>query len=165
MTIAEGAKKFNNDLEVVKNELKKIQSIKCRLIKQKELKGYENKMKEVLTKEQNLKEIRSYLEPKKVTVTTMTLEQVKDLNYDETIKAIKSIQSKKCNTQYIKDQVEYKQALEIEKMLLEHKETIRPINDLVVTKSSLNDLIENLENLDQNINKEYILEQLKKLTK
>jgi hypothetical protein len=161
------AKKFQ-DVEEVKKELKKIQSIKCRLKKQKSRKNYEQEMTKVIKQEQALKEVRAYFEPKEKFVTEFTLEDIKLLNHDETIKAIKSIQSKKCNTQYLtankEDNAEYQNAVKIEKMLLEHKQEVKPLEETVVAKSSLNDLINNLENLEQEISKDYLLEQLRKLT-
>ena len=42
------------------------------------------------------KRVLEYFEPKKLTVTTMIQSDIDQLDYDETMKAIKSIQSKKC---------------------------------------------------------------------
>lgn len=161
------AAEYSYDLEKVKDAIKSVQSLKCRLTKQKAKAGYEAEMRELLAKEQLLKEVRSYIEPKKVTFTTMTWDQIQQLNYDETIKAIKSVQSKKCNTQYatadLAENVEYQQAIEQEKLLLQHKANIKPIDETVVKKSSINDLIAHLETLEQKIDKEYIIQQLQKL--
>lgn len=163
--IAGLSKKFG-DVEEVKLELKRIQSIKCRLKKQKAKKTYEAEMTEVVKYEQALKEVRDYFEPKKTTVTTMTEKDIVLLNYEETMKAIKSIQSKKCNTQYlevdISKNVEYQHACKIEQLLLEHKKTVKPIEDTVVKKSAINDLIANLESANA-VDKDKILNDLKKL--
>lgn len=156
------AKTFNN-VEEVKKALKSVQSQKCRLLKQKDRKDYEIEYNKVLVKEQMLKEVRSYLEPKKTHVTTMSKQDIELLTFDETIKAIKSIQSKKCLEQYNDDKTEYNRAIEIEKMLLEHKANVKPVEDTVVQKSKVNDLISNLSNLDSKVSKEYIIEQLSKL--
>lgn len=160
------AEKFENNAESIKVELKRVQSIKCRLKKQKCKDSYEKEMLEVVSYEQALKEARDYLEPKSLTVTTMTIEDIKLLNHEETIRAIKSIQSKKCNTQYltndIKTNVEYQKACEIEQLLLEHKKTVKPLEDTVVKKSEINNLIANLESLDK-VKKDYILEQLRNM--
>lgn len=160
------AEKFYNNVDNIKNELKRVQSIKCRLAKQKAREDYNTEMTKVVTYEQALKEARSYLEPKKTTVTTMTQEDIKILTYDETVKAIKAIQSKKCNAQYLTNDIntneEYQSALKIEEMLQEHKKTVKPIEDNVIQKSKINDLIHVVENLNE-VKKEYILEQLKKL--
>jgi hypothetical protein len=159
------AKKFTG-VEDVKAELKRIQSIKCRLKKQKARKDYEDEMTKVVKYEQALKEVREYFEPKKTTVTTMTREEIALLNYEETMKAIKSIQSKKCNTQYLEvdiaQNVEYQKACQIELWLLEHKKTVKPIEDTVVKKSELNDIISNLEQLDK-LDKNKVLDELRKL--
>ncbi|MNU34892.1 hypothetical protein D3C71_234790 [compost metagenome] len=164
--ISELAKKFES-VDDVKAELKRIQSVKCRLKKQKSLPSYESKMAETVSYEQALKEVRDMLEPKSVTFTNMTEEQIKELNYDETIRAIKSIQSKKCNTQYltenVDENVEYQAALNQERLLLEHKKNVKPIEDTVVKKSEINDLIELFSNMEQKIDKDYVIEQLKGL--
>lgn len=157
------AKEFNNDLEEVKKELKKVQSQKCRLLKQKSKSTYEAEMSKILKREQALKEVRSYIEPKKVTVTTMTESDIKLLNFDETIKAIKSIQSKKCLSQYEETMDEYNRACEIEQMLLKHKENIRPVPENCVEKSSVNYLIQHLQTLDEKVDTAYVIEQLTKL--
>lgn len=166
--VTEMVKNYKN-VEEVKKDLKNLQSIKCRLKKQKAKETYDKEMTEIVKKEQLLKEVRGYFEPKKLTVTTMTLEDVKTLDYDDTIKAIKSIQSKKCNSQYnegsLEDNTEYQDALRIEKMLQDHKLTLSNRPQDKVKKSSLNDLINNLENIDDNVSKEYLLEQLKNLVK
>lgn len=149
--VVEVAKELDMDLEKVKAELKKVQSVKCRLLKQKAKETYEAEMTEVIKREQLLKEVRAYIEPKKPTVTTITQEQVDLLTYDDTIKAIKSIQSKKCNTRWMvadeSENVEYQEALRIEKMLLEHKKKVAPIEENVIKKSTLNDEIERLLSL------------------
>lgn len=157
------AQSMNNDLEMVKKELKKVQSQKCRLIKQKSNKTYETEMTKVIKYEQALKETRNYLEPKKIQVTTMTEKDIELLNFDETMKAIRSIQSKKCLSQYEETLDSYNEACRIESMLLKHKNEVKPIEETVVKKSSINDLIENLQKLDKKIDKEYIIEQLQNL--
>ena len=166
--IAKLSEKFEN-VEQVKDELKRIQSVKCRLKKQKNRADYEKEMTKIVKTEQALKEVREYFVPKTIPVTEMTKNDIEKLNFDETMKAIKSIQSKKCNSQWLEnyEQIgsDYKKAVEIEKMLLEHKKNVKPIEQTVVKKSSINDLIHNLENLDENVSKEYLLEQLKKLSK
>ena len=164
--IQEVAKNYA-DVEEVKKALRSLQSRKSRLKKQKGRADYEEQMTEILQQEQLLKEVREYFEPKSTPVTKMTWEDIKLLDYDETIKAIKSIQSKKCLVQHaterIEDNVEYQKACEIEKMLLEHKKNIRPIEETVVRKSDINDLINHLENQEEKIAKEYVISLLKDL--
>jgi hypothetical protein len=94
--IEEAKARFNGDLGLVKKELKRLQSVKCRLKKEKASADYQAKMEAVLDQEQVLKEVRSLLDPKEVKVPDFTQEDVDRLDYDQTIKAIKSIQSIKC---------------------------------------------------------------------
>ena len=165
----EKAAKMYANVEEVKKALRSIQSKKSRLKKQKSRSDYEEKMTEILQQEQLLKEIRDYFEPKKTPVTQMTKKDIELLNYDETMKAIKSIQSKKCLVQHatpnIEDNEEYKKACQIEQWLLEHKKKIKPIEETVVRKSDINDLIEHLKNQDEKISTSYVISLLEKLLK
>lgn len=160
------AKNFKN-VEEVKKAIRSLQSRKSRLKKQKGREDYEELMTEILQQEQLLKEVRDYFEPKRKPVPEMTWEDIKLLNYEETLRAIKSIQSKKCLVQHatpnIEDNEEYKKACEIERMLLEHKQNIKPIEETVVRKSEINDLIEHLKNQDEKISTKYVIELLEKL--
>ena len=160
------AKNFK-DVEEVKKAIRSIQSQKSRLKKQKSREDYDEKMTEILQQEQLLKEVRDYFEPKAIPVTKMTKEDIELLNYEKTIRAIKSIQSKKCLVQHatadINDNEEYKKACEIERMLLEHKENIKPIEKAVIRKSDINDLIDHLQNQDAKIETKYVISLLEKL--
>lgn len=162
------ANEFEN-VEEVKKAIRSIQTKKSRLRKQKIRKDYDELMTEILQQEQTLKEVRDYFEPKNIPVTQMTKSDIELLNFDETMKAIKSIQSKKCNTQHltddIKDNEEYLKACQIEEWLLEHKENIKPIEETVVRKSDINDLINHLENQDEKITTSYMIELLEDLIK
>jgi hypothetical protein len=155
-------------LDKITLEIKRVQSLKCRLAKQKFKVTYDAEMREVLAQEQLLKEVRVHILPKKATVTTISQAEIDVLNHDQTIKAIKSIQSKKCNTQFLTPDkatnVEYQDACRIEQMLLAHKATVKPIAETVVTKSSINDLIALLESSQDDLDKAYIIEQLKIMT-
>jgi hypothetical protein len=155
------------DVEEVKKAIRSLQSRKSRLKKQKSRKDYEELMTEILQQEQLLKEVRDYFEPKTIPVPEMTQKDIELLNYDETIKAIKSIQSKKCLVQHatenIEDNEEYKKACEIERMLLEHKGNIKPIEKAVIRKSDINDLIDHLQNQDAKIETKYVIGLLEKL--
>jgi hypothetical protein len=162
-SINELKEKFDN-LEKAKKELRNIQTIKCRFRKMKSRSDYDKKMAEILQYEQSVKELVNFFEPKKTFVTQMTAEDIANLNFDETLKAIKSIQSKKCNTQYDDDKTDYNKACEIEKMLLEHKETVKPIEETVVKKSTIQNLINHLEVVENEaVTKEYVIELLQKI--
>lgn len=164
--IEELSTKFTN-VEEVKIELKRVQSVKCRLLKQKARKDYDVEMSKVVNYEQALKEVRSYFEPKEKPVTMFDEKDIAVLNYEETMKAIKSIQSKKCNSQYLTDDIntnqEYQDALKVEALLLAHKKTVKPIEDTVVKKSDLSQLIQHIETLEEKISKEYVIELLQKM--
>ena len=162
------AKSFK-DVEEVKRAIRSVQSQKSRLKKQKGRKDYDEKMTEILQQEQILKEVRDYFEPKTVPVTQMTQKDIELLNWDETQKAIKSIQSKKCNTQHLtenlEDNEEYKKACQIERWLLEHKKNIKPIEDTVVRKSEIHNLINHLKQQDARIKTSYVISLLEELIK
>jgi hypothetical protein len=158
------ASHFNNDVLKIGLELKRVQSIKCRLKKLKGKSSYEKEMSECLAYEQSLKEARSLLVPKEKPVTEYEQKDADILDYDETIKAIKSIQSKKCLTKWLTTEEgnndEYKKACQIEEMLLEHKKTVQPIEETTVRKTDVKTIIETLEN-----NKELTTEQISELLK
>ena len=160
------ANKFDNDVEKVARELKRVQSIKCRLKKQKGKSSYEKEMTEVIKYEQVLKEARQLLEPKEKPVTQYTQEDVDKLDYDETIKAIRSIQSKKTLTKWLTDvegdNDEYRKACEIEKMLIERRNKIKPVDNEYVRKTDVQTIIDTLESSGK-LSQEKIVELLKKL--
>lgn len=160
------AAKFDNDVEKVKRELKRIQSVKCRLKKQKGKSSYEKEMAEVLKYEQVLKEARQLLDPKEKPVTQYTQEDVDQLDYDETIKAIRSIQSKKTLTKWLTDvegdNDEYRKACEIEKMLIARRERIKPVDNEHVRKSDVQTIIDTIESSGK-LSQEKIVELLKRL--
>lgn len=160
------AKKFNNDVEAVAKELKRVQSLKCRLKKQKGKKTYQEEMEETIRYEQVLKEARQLLNPREKPVTKYTQEDVDQLDYDETIKAIRSIQSKKTLTRWLTDvegdNDEYKSACKIEKMLIERRNQIKPVDDEYVRKTDIQTIIDTIEDSGE-LSKEKIVELLKSL--
>ena len=160
------ASKFDYDVEKIRKELKRIQSAKCRLKKQKGKSSYEKEMSEVLKYEQVLKEARQLLDPKEKPVTMYTQEDVDKLDYDETIKAIRSIQSKKTLTKWLTDVAgdndEYRKACEIEKMLIERREKIKPVDDKHVRKTDVQTIIDTIESSGK-LSQEKIVELLKRL--
>lgn len=160
------ANELGNDVLRVATELKRIQSVKCRLKKQKGKSTYQAEMEEVLRQEQLLKEVRALLDPKEKPVTMFEQADVENLDYDETIKAIKSIQSKKTNSKWLTtvegDNDEYRNACRIEKMLLEHKANIKPIDETTIRKTDLETIIETIES-NKNLSQDRIVEMLKGL--
>jgi uncharacterized protein YukE len=157
---------FDSDSEKIQKELKRIQSVKCRLKKQKGRSSYENEMTEVLKYEQVLKEARNLLEPKEKAVTQFDQMDVDRLDYDETIKAIRSIQSKKTLSKWLttieNDNDEYRNAVKIEEMLIAHKMKNKPVEDSRIRKTEVQTVIETIES-SGNLSKDKILELLKNL--
>lgn len=164
--IEETAKSFNNDEELIKKELKRIQSIKCRLKKQKGKKSYEQEMTEILQNEQILKEAKNLINPKEKFVTEYTKDDIKILSHEETTKAIRSIQSKKTLTRWLNDREgdndEYRKAVEIEKLLIEHREKVKPVDDNLVRKTEIQKIIEVVQD-NEKLSKKQLLELLEKL--
>ena len=160
------AEKFCNSVEAIAKELKRVQSIKCRLKKQKGKKTYEEEMTEVVKYEQVLKEARQLLAPKEKPVTMYTQEDVDKLDYDETIKAIRSIQSKKTLSKWLTevegDNDEYRKACAIEAMLIARRESIKPVDNEHIRKSDLQSIIDTIEDSGA-LSQEKIVELLKNL--
>lgn len=158
--------KFDNDIVKVTTELKRIQSVKCRLKKQKGKSSYEKEMTEVLRYEQILKEARQLLNPKEKPVTRYDQSDVDQLDYDETIKAIRSIQSKKTLTKWLTtvegDNDEYRNACRIEKMLIERRNQLKPVDTEHVRKTDVQTIIDTIES-SGDLSQEKILELLKSL--
>ena len=143
------ANELNNDVLEVAKELKRIQSVKCRLKKMKGRSDYEEQMQKVLSEEQLLKEVRQLLDPKEKPVTMYTQEDVDMLDYDETVKAIRSIQSKKTLSRWLTeidgDNDEYRNACRIEKMLIERRNQIKPVDNDYIRKTDLQTIIDTIE--------------------
>jgi len=158
-----------NELKTVENvnrELKRIQSIKCRLKKQKGKSTYEQEMQEVLKQEQILKEARQLLDPKEKPVTMYEQADVDQLDYDETIKAIRSIQSKKTLSRWLTttegDNDEFRNAERIEKMLIARREMIKPVDENNVRKTEIQTIIDTIEDSGK-LSQAKIVELLKSL--
>lgn len=160
------ANDFDNDILKLSNELKRVQSVKCRLKKQKGKSSYTEEMTKVLQYEQSLKEAKLLLEPKNKTVTSFDKKDIDLLDFDQTIKAIKSIQTKKCLSKWLtpveNDNDTYRDACKIESMLLEHKKTVQPIEDTTVRKTDLQKVIDTIES-NKDLSQDSILDLLNKL--
>lgn len=161
------AGKFNNDLELVSKELKSVQSKKCRLKKQRRTATWTKEMNELVAYEEALKEVRQLLNPKEKPVTRYEQADVDKLDFDETIKALKSIQSKKCLSRWLTDTEgdndEYRSACAIEAMLIEHKKTLQPVDsDLYIRKTDLQTVIDTIES-SGNLSQSKIIELLNNL--
>jgi hypothetical protein len=91
---------------------------------------------------------------------------VDQLDYDETIKAIRSIQSKKTLTKWLTtiegDNDEYRKACAIEKMLIERREKIKPVDNEYVRKTDVQTIIDTIESSGK-LSQKKIVELLKSL--
>jgi hypothetical protein len=161
--ILEESKKFTSLVEVEKS-LRSLQSKKCRFLKQKERKDYSTKLTKILQDIQILVEVKKLYTPEKTKVTKFCQKDIELLNFAETVKAIKSIQSKKCNCQYMTDKTDFVNACEIERMLLEHKKSVLPINANSVEKSKIQDLVKLVEDTND-VDKNLIIQKLSELLK
>lgn len=159
------AEEFGNSVEALNRELKRTASKKCRLKKFQHSATYQADMQAVLDYEHVLKEAKLLLSPKEKFVTSFTQEDVDKLDYDQTMKAIKSIQSKKCNTAMLTgtygENEEYKNAERIEAMLLEHKKNVKPVETAYIRRSDLDKILEVAETTDMTI--ERLIEHLRSL--
>ena len=156
-----------NELKTVENvnrELKRIASVKCRLKKQKGRADYSDKMTEILQQEQILKEAKNLIDPKEKPVTMYEQADVDKLDYDETIKAIRNIQSKKTLSRWITDvegdNDEFRNAVKIEKMLIARREIIKPVDENNVRKTEIQKIIDTIESSGK-LSQEKIIELLK----
>jgi len=158
--------KFESNVDLIAKELKRVQSIKCRLKKCKGKSSYTTEMTEVLKYEQVLKEARNLLDPTEKPVTMFEQDDVDQLDYDETIKAIRSIQSKKTLTKWLTtvecDNDEYRNAVRIEKMLIERRESTKPVEETNIRKTDVQTIIDTIESSGK-LSQEKILELLKNL--
>lgn len=150
-----------NNIEEVKKELKRLASIKCRLKKQRGKAGYEIELQRVIEEENKVKELRDRLSDSKKSVTNYTIQDIEHLSYEEVLKAIKSIQSKKSNTKWLTeiegDNDEYRNACKIEDMLKLHRDKLAPQGSTL--RQRINEIIEQSDTLS----KEEIVELLKGL--
>ena len=161
--IEKKADELGRDMETVIKEIKRVQSAKCRLKKFKGRSDYDVKMTAILQEEEVLKEVRQLLDTKEKPVTMYTEEDVKMLDFDETVKALKSIQSKKCLTKYDPDNQEgYKKACEIESWLNEHKKSVKPVDTAYIRRTDLQTVIDTIKETGD-IKVETILEMLENL--
>lgn len=158
------AVELNNDMNEVKRELKRVASIKSRLKRQQGKSTFESEMNEVLSYESLLKDVRNHLSGGGVkSVPQYTEDDIKVLSYDETIKAIKSIQSKKSLSKWLTpiegDNDEYRNACRVEDLLRAHKDTLQPGGVDTVKKVHLQSIVD----MSDELSKEEIIERLREL--
>lgn len=128
--IAETANRFDNDIETVNRELKRIASVKCRLKKMPGRSDFQEKLTTVLQYEEQLKNVKAFITGPRKNVNTLTQDEVDNMTLDETFKALKAIQSKKTHTKWLTTEPgnndEYREACRIEQMLKDHRDAIAP---------------------------------------
>lgn len=143
------ANKFNNDVLELNKELKRVASVKSRLKKQKGKATYQEDMEKVLDYYQILVEAKQLVDPKEKPVTMYTQDDVDQLDYDETVKAIRSIQSKKTLSKWLTDvegdNDEYRNACKIEAMLIERRNNTKPVDNEFIRKTDLQTIIDTIE--------------------
>ena len=148
-TVEEVVNKFN-DLVTLTSEIRRIQSVKCRIKKQRGHKDFTSMMTEILKYEEVLKQARNVLDPKTKTVPNMSETDISQLDYDQVVRALRSIQSKKSLTRWLTDcegdNEEFRNAVTIEKLLLNRKKEVKPIEtDLYIRVTDLQEVIEAIE--------------------
>ena len=148
-------------LDATMKRLKALQSAKCRLKKRKTDASYDVKMREILAEEQLVKEVRQLFTNRKKSVPDFVQADVDVLNYEDTIKAIKSIQSKKCLSQ--NEPSEYEKACNVEAMLLAHKKQVKPADETTIKKTELLTLLDELQSLKPAQGYEHAIKRLKEL--
>ena len=157
MRVLQKAEELGNSVEAVTREIKRVASVKCRLNKMPGRSDYALKMASVTEEEELLKAVRDLLKGEPNNTSTLTEEKIASMEYDEVIKAIRSIQSKKTHTKYadycLRDEEglfipgsgeSYKEACRIEDMLKARREELKPS----VSRFSRAALLEYMETLD-----------------
>lgn len=158
---------FDYDVERINKELKRIASVKCRLKKFPNKRSFNEEMTAILQEEELLKCAKSYVSGPRKNVNTITQSEVDLLSLDETMKALRAIQSKKCHTKWLTttpgDNDEYREACRIEQMLKDHRDALAPIKIGSVSKSDLKSLTASLR-LCSDLSVEECLRRIEELT-
>jgi hypothetical protein len=146
-----GTQSMDSTKEKIRLGLKSLQSDKYKLKKMKDeypLDKYEIKMIEILKDEQILKEMRNFLNPKKITYKEMTIDMIWNLSLDEVNHGLKSLQSAKSMNKFnlpMKEEIESKELEFIQR----RNELKGNGNSSNIKKSKIEDLLENLSLLSK----------------
>lgn len=126
------ANELDNDIAKIRQELKRVQCVKHRLKQIPNKPSFQTELTKVLQEEELLKSVRDYVQGPRKNVNTLTQEMVDIMSMDETMRALKAIQSKKTHTKWLStepgDNDEYREACRIENMLKAHRDKIMPKN-------------------------------------
>lgn len=150
--IVETAASLDNDLEKVNRELKRLASVKCRLKKTPGRSDFQENLTAVLQEEELLKNVKSYISGPRKNVNFLTQDMIDVMTIDETMRAIKAIQSKKTHTKWLTtvpgDNDEYREACRIEQMLKDHRDSLAPKKLGNISKAELLSMIGHLRLCD-----------------
>lgn len=165
MSLQKLVEKFDT-VDKVNMELKRVQSIKCRLKKMQSRPDNKSQLEKTLVYEDNLKQVRQVLRPIDKKVPDFTQSDIDLLDYDKTVRAIRSIQSKKTLTKYVgkvpEQNDEYVNACKVEQMLLDHRQKLTPIDNNLLKKEQIATIIETIQT-SQNLSNEQIVTMLQNL--
>ena len=151
-----------DSVDAINKELKRTASLKCRYSKHY---SKSELVPAISDYEELLRQAKATMQPAAKTVTTFTSDDIAQLDWDQTLRALKSIQSKKSNTKWLTstpgDNDAYRSACRIEEMLLEHKATLAPETSSAtrINKSAIASIIEQLES-DPSLDAAELLRQL-----
>ena len=146
-------------IDELNKELKKLSSRKSNLKKRKGVINYDEVLKEILSDEDKVKEIKYSLMNKGKSYFEFNFEDIEKLNIDELVRFRKGVSSKKCldgNDVEIFERCE--ELLEYSKKVLDEKRNKEEKE--LISKNELKKLIENYEMVG---NIELLIESMKKL--
>lgn len=137
--------------------LKRVASVKSRLNKAPGMPNWQDAMTACLQEYELLKRVRDYMAGPRKTASDLTAEDIDQMNYDEVLKALNSIWSKKAHTRYADDckrdedgmfipgsGVMFQEACRIEEMLKARRDLLKPVGTTGFSKASMLNLIETL---------------------
>lgn len=129
-------------LAEIDKKLKSLSTKKSRLQPLKKLPSTINKIADILLEAEELRLEKARIKAPRKTFTTLTQADVDLLDYEETLRALESIRSKKSNTRNYEDQTSFLEATEIEQMLLERRTAIQPTERISLKFSEIQELLE-----------------------
>ena len=166
--IATVAEELNYDLEVINRELKRLASVKCRIKKMPGRSDFQEKLTEVLQEEEMMKCVKAYVVGPRKNVNYLTQDEVDSMTLDETMKALKAIQSKKTHTKWLTtepgDNDEYREACRIEQMLKDHRDSMAPKKLGMLGKNDVMQMLDTV-GMCNDLTAEECIEQLRRMIK